>query len=47
MVASGELEEIKKSVADGLDDADVEPDEIEDVEEDVPADEFEDGGAEV
>ena len=41
IVAAGELEEIKESVVAGLDDADAEVDEVDDTEEEAPADDFE------
>jgi hypothetical protein len=39
-VAAGELEEIKESVAASLDDGDADDADIEDAEDDVPAEEF-------
>ena len=41
IVAAGELEEIKESVVASLDDADAAGDEIDDSEEEAPADDFE------
>ena len=41
IVPTGELEEIKDSVVAGLDDADAEADDLEDAEEEAPAEDFE------
>src|SRR5205807_3323578 len=41
IVATGELEEIKESVVAGLDDAEADVDEIDETEEEVPAEDFE------
>jgi hypothetical protein len=41
IVAPGELEEIKEAVAADLDEADAEPEDTEDADEEVPADDFE------
>lgn len=41
IVAAGELEEIKESVVAGLDDADAEEAEIDNTEEEAPAEDFE------